>query len=294
MNRTNGNVESINGRFRTSRFFNPLRLAIAIIRDESQGIVEVQDKNQKINADMLLTNWADGIFCGSNTTDAQLFTQGYRGYKTGGSDLTGYTLFNDDDSTMKDIDLQKPIPCNCGHTQAYGLHCRHVLSFLQCTQRLNNFSDYAKKWVPQRYHVHVYKEAYDKVSITPINPNELMPTFVPAPVFVPHPNNVFSVPPATQHTTSTTTTTSVSPPPPAMIPQILPNDVPKKRGPKRKERIANSGSLAKDGGTRGGGKKARRRVDFRMTSGGGMEVPAGHNPNYNGRRKGRGVNSRTE
>ena len=79
-----------------------------------------------------------------------------------------------------------------------------------------------------------------------------------------------------------------------MIPQILPNDVPKKRGPKRKERIANSGSLAKDGGTRGGGKKARRRVDFRMTSGGGMEVPAGHNPNYNGRRKGRGVNSRTE
>ena len=230
MNRKNGNVESINGRFRRSRFFNPLRLAIAIIRDESQGIVEVQDKNQKINADMLLTNWADGIFCGSKTTDAQLFTQGYRGYKTGGSDLTGYTLFNDDDSTMKDIDLQKPIPCNCGHTQAYGLHCRHVLSFLQCTQRLNNFSDYAKKWVPQRYHLQVYKEAYDEASIIPINPNELTPTFVPAPVFVPHPNNVFSVPPANQHTTSTTTTTSVSPPPPAMIPQILPNDVPKKLG----------------------------------------------------------------
>ncbi|GMI09365.1 hypothetical protein TrVE_jg769 [Triparma verrucosa] len=103
MNRTNGNVESINGRFRRSRFFNPLRLAIAIIMGEGQSIVEVQDKNQKINPNMLLTNWAEGIFYGSNTTDAQLFTQGYRGYRTGASDMTGYTLFNNDDSTMKDM-----------------------------------------------------------------------------------------------------------------------------------------------------------------------------------------------
>jgi hypothetical protein len=192
---------------------------------------------------------------------------------------------------MKDIDLQKPIPCNCGHTASYNLHCRHVLSFLQCTDRLNNFSDYAKKWVPQRYHLHVYKEAYNEASIIPINPSELTPTFVLAPVFAPHPNDVFSVLPATQHATSTTTTTSVSPPPPAMIPQILPNDALKKPGPKRKKRIANSGSLAKDGGTTGGGKRARRRVDFRMTSSGGMVVPDGHNPNYHGKRKGRGVNS---
>ena len=291
MNRTNGNVESINGRFRRSRFFNPLRLAIAIIRDEGQGIVEVQDTNQKINPITLLTKWAEGIFCGSNTTDAQLFTQGYRGYRTGSSDMTGYTLFKEDDRTMKDIDLQKPIPCNCGHTAAYGLHCRHVLSFLQCTKRLSSFSDYVKEWVPQRYHLRVYKEAYDEASIKPINPNELKPTLVRAPVFTPHPNAasnpnaVFSVPPANQHTTSTTTTTSVSPPPPPMIPQILPNDVAKKTGRKRTQRVANQGSSAKDGGTRGGGKKTRRRVD------GGMEVPADHNPNFRGTRIGRGQNT---
>lgn len=91
MNRTNRCVEFINGKYRDSRFFNPFRLALAIIRKECADIVAVQEMNKKVEENVLLTKWAEALFCGSKTNDAQLHTQGCLSYRMKG-DMIGGTL----------------------------------------------------------------------------------------------------------------------------------------------------------------------------------------------------------
>jgi len=295
MNRTNGCVESINGKYTKYRFHNPFRLALNIIEKECAGLIAMQDANDKMKGDELLTTWTNSLICGSTTTDGQLDLVGYLGHRVNGS--SGYTLFKGDKNTWRSVDLTKKVPCNCGHFEAYKLHCRHAFAFLRATNQLENFSDYVEKWVPRRHHLTVYKEAYKEAWVKPVNPTELRPKFLAAPVFIPHPNSVVSVLPlqtttTTSTTTSTTSTTRTNP----VIPQILPNDEPKKKGRKSSKRIANAGSLKSDGGKTVKKKKIRLNNSpiMTMTTSGGLKPVPGYNPNYPGARKGRGENRNIE